>query len=115
MKVLVCGARDWDDYRAIWNRLKKLPKGTTIIHGNCRGADQMAGAAAEALGLKVIKEPALWNTLGKAAGLVRNQDILDEHHPDLVIAFHHDLDQSKGTKDMISRAKLIGIKVEEND
>jgi len=80
-----------------------------IIHGDCRGADRLAGQAAEQLGLTVRAYPAQWDSHGRAAGPIRNQQMIDEEHPDLVIAFHDDLTKSKGTRDMLQRAKRSGI------
>ena len=54
--------------------------------------------------MKVIKFPAEWDKYGKAAGVLRNQQMLDDGHPDLVVYFHKDLENSKGTKDMVTRA-----------
>lgn len=54
--------------------------------------------------------PANWSQYGHAAGPIRNQKMLDQN-PDLVIAFHFDLEHSKGTKDMINRAKKACIPV----
>ena len=54
--------------------------------------------------MNIIKFPADWNKYGKAAGVLRNQQMLDEGHPDLVVYFHKDIENSKGTKDMIIRA-----------
>ena len=75
------------------------------------GADKIAGEIATVFGLKVIPYPANWSAYGKAAGCVRNQLMLDREHPDEVWAFHEDLENSKGTKDMVERAEQAGIKV----
>jgi len=37
--------------------------------------------------------------------------MLDEGQPDLVVYFHDDIENSKGTKDMITRAKKDKVKV----
>lgn len=37
--------------------------------------------------------------------------MLEKYDPDLVLAFHSSIDTSKGTKDMIDRAKKAGKKV----
>lgn len=42
---------------------------------------------------------------------IRNKQMLDEGKPDLVLAFHTDIENSKGTKNMIYQAKKRGIKV----
>ena len=49
--------------------------------------------------------------LARAAGPIRNQRMLVEGKPDLVIAFHDDLESSRGTKDMIKRSLKAGIRV----
>jgi hypothetical protein len=53
--------------------------------------------------------PADWETHGRAAGPIRNQAMLDEGKPYLVIAFWDG--KSKGTLDMISRATRAGVPV----
>lgn len=108
MKVLVCGARDYKNYKKIETFLKDLPKDTIIIHGGCEGADNMAGEIAYKLNFKVLVFKAEWNKYGKAAGPIRNQKMI-EQKPDLVIAFHDCIEKSKGTKDMISKAEKYNI------
>lgn len=111
MKVLCCGDRNWKNDRAIWRELCALPAGTTIIHGNCAGADVICAKLAHKLGFKVIMVWADWEREGKAAGPIRNQRMLDIHHPDLVLAFHRFIAKSKGTKDMVDRAYKAGVPV----
>jgi len=113
MKVLICGDRNWNNYDSILRvvkRLKKKYKEVTIIEGECRGADKMAKRAAIECGLPYVGYPAKWDKYGKKAGPVRNQQMLDCENPDMVIAFHKNIAKSKGTKDMINRAKKAGIK-----
>ena len=43
MKVLVCGSRKWLEQKPIERELRKLPPGTIVVHGACRGADNIAG------------------------------------------------------------------------
>ncbi len=112
MKVLVCGDRHWSGYTVILRRLKNFPKDTVIIHGDCHGADRLAGRAAGILGLEVKPYPAEWDKYDNAAGPIRNQQMLDEGKPDSVLAFHSNLAKSKGTKDMIERARCVNIPVE---
>lgn len=111
MKVLVCGSRYWLEQAPIERELRKLPEGTVIIHGACRGADNIAGYVAEMLGFEVRPYPAPWDLLGPGAGIVRNQQMLDEEHPDRdgvlidkVLVFHKDPKLGKGTRDMVGRA-----------
>jgi len=113
MKVLVCGSRDWSwfDAKVIRRELSALPMGSVIIHGACRGVDRMADAIAKDLGLEVRAYPAKWRTHGKAAGPIRNQQMLDKECPGLVLAFSYDLSKNKGTADMVKRAWSAGIEV----
>ena len=82
-----------------------------MIHGGCSGADKISGDIGIKLGLKVIVFPAQWKKHGKRAGSLRNTQMLDKGRPDLVLAFHSDIEHSKGTKNMISQAKERNIQV----
>ena len=112
MKVLICGSREWKDAEKIAKRLRALPLGTIIVHGNCRGADRMAGKYAANIYLEVRAYSAEWGRFGSAAGVIRNKQMLDKEHPDLVIAFHENLVLSTGTKNMVHLARDRGIEVE---
>ena len=121
MKILVCGDRNWLDYALICRTLDPILLSMpdeypstfiTIIGGNAKGADTMAGIYAKAWALSLEVYPAEWKKYGRAAGPIRNQQMLDEGKPDRVIAFHDDIEHSKGTKDMVARAKKAGIPVE---
>lgn len=111
--VLVCGDREWDNFEVPRRVLGELPAETIIVHGNCRGADKIAGQVARyQLGLRVIPVPADWQQYGKAAGAIRNQKMLDDYPISRVIGFHDRFDESKGTKDMVDRAERAAIPCE---
>lgn len=110
-RVLICGDRHWTDEFLINMVLNTMPPGTVIIHGAAPGADKIAGRIAEAMGLTVEPYPAEWDKYGNAAGPLRNQRMLDEGKPTEVHAFHSDLRRSKGTKDMLRRAKRAGLPI----
>lgn len=110
LRVLVCGGRNWTDGDTIYNVLSRLAiKPTLLIEGEARGADSLARLAAEKLGVPVQKFPAKWKQYGRAAGYIRNKQMLDEGKPDMVIAFHNDIDTSKGTKMMVELARKAGV------
>ena len=111
MKIVACGDREWKDIDKIRERLAALPSDALLIHGDCRGADRIAGFVAHRLGMTVLPMPAKWTELGLAAGPIRNQAMIDLA-PDLVLAFHSNLSKSRGTVDTINRAKLAGIPFE---
>lgn len=112
MKVLVCGDRNWDDGPTVMKRLRELPRGVEIITGGARGADWWAEeTTVRFTGFKINVVRAEWVKYGKAAGIYRNLKMLDMK-PDLVIAFHNDLENSKGTKHTVNEARKRGIPVE---
>lgn len=116
MKILITGDRNWDDVETMVSALSSFPSGTILVHGACRGADVTGAAVGEQLGFVLRAYPADWDRYGKGAGPVRNQQMLDSEHlpyePILTcFAFHKDIKNSKGTADMVSRAKKAGIKV----
>ena len=110
MRIIVCGGRDYDDRGTVVRLLilvaEHLGQNLTIVHGAARGADTLVGEVAGELGLEVEPHPADWKTHGKAAGPIRNQQMLDAG-ADLVIAFPG----GKGTADMVERARKAGIVV----
>ena len=111
MILLITGDREWKDLSLIQETLKFYPDTTTIIQGGCKGADDLSRIAARRLGIKPITYMADWNTQGLAGGILRNQQMLDEGKPDLVLAFHDDIVNSKGTRDMIIRANISVVEV----
>lgn len=116
MRVLVCGGRNYghcqDDAAEMYFALRDIHEATpitAIIEGGAKGADEMARSMAEEFGAKAVTVPALWALHGKAAGPIRNQRMVDDFKPDLVVAFPG----GRGTADMVSRAKAAGIPVQE--
>lgn len=112
-RVLVTGGRDYADYAAVEAALAEfdldhyieLP---VLVHGAARGADSLAAQAAEFLGMPIEAHPANWRKYGKAAGAIRNQEMLDTG-VDIVLAFPG----GTGTADMIRRARKAGVEVRE--
>lgn len=113
MKIVVSGSRDWSDQsriEKIFLEIKEKRGGEEdgeeieLIHGDCQGLDILAGKVAKKLGWKVSTFPAQWGAYGKSAGPIRNRQMLDQK-PDLVIWFHDNISESKGTKDLLNEAK----------
>lgn len=114
MKVLICGSRGWHDpipIDTVLAGLDVLAEGRgeklTVIHGDARGADQLAGRLAKQWNAEVVTCPADWDKHGRAAGPIRNAEMLKEHDPDLVYAFRSS-GKSNGTDDMVSKARAAG-------
>lgn len=113
-KILVTGDREWDDIPRVLEELKGFRPGTILVHGACRGADIICAAMAEALGFVVRGYPADWEKHRRAAGPIRNRQMLKEEHKpeepiDLVLAFHNNIENSSGTADMIDCVIKAGI------
>jgi len=111
MMVLICGSRDWNNFKIIEDFILTLPKDTIIVEGDCKGADKISGYLGRQHGYRVIPVTAQWEKYGDAAGPIRNQEMLDLYKPELVVAFHNDIENSRGTKDMVTRATRVGIEV----
>ena len=119
LRILVCGGRDFIGYNLLQNTLEDLfcdrnVDKVKIISGGATGADFLAKVFAldeykENYWLTYQEFPANWKLYGKSAGAVRNQQMLEEGKPDLVVAFPG----NKGTADMIARARKAGIEVME--
>lgn len=110
MKVLATGGRNWEHDDVIFHALSRLPQRTTIMHGGAKGADTIVDGAAKRLNYGVEVYPANWKEYGRAAGPIRNREMLQKK-PDLVLAFHYDLASSKGTRDCVEEAQRRGIPV----
>jgi len=111
-RILICGDRNWTDVETIENFIRSLSPDTIIIHGNSKGADKIAERKAKEHGLTVKGYSADWNQYGRAAGPIRNKQMLLEGRPDKVVAFHNDLSKSRGTADMLRQAEKKGIAFE---
>lgn len=111
MNILICGSRNWKNSEIISRELSKISGARKVIHGGCKGADEISGTIAACLGIEVACFPAKWDLYGRAAGPKRNQQMLDEGKPDIVLAFHNDIEKSKGTQDMVKRARKAGVPV----
>lgn len=106
-RVIVCGGREFDDWPLMNETLSNaLDLDDIIVQGGAKGADFLARAWGKMNGLPVEEYPADWNTHGKAAGAIRNQQMLDTK-PVAVIAFPG----GSGTRDMVTRAKAAGVVV----
>lgn len=108
---LVCGGRDINDYEVVDTVLDRIAarigRPASLIHGDARGVDRIAGAWGAGLGCMVIPVPAQWDKYGKQAGYLRNETMADMR-PDRVIAFPG----GRGTMSMVKIAVQRGILVQ---
>lgn len=112
MRVLVCGGREYADREKLAAVLADLRQTRGIAHliaGGAPGADTLAAEWADDHHLPCSVFMADWEGLGRKAGPIRNQRMLDEGKPDLVVAFPG----GRGTADMVRRAREAGVEVVE--
>jgi hypothetical protein len=113
MRVIVAGAVAWSDADAIRRELSKLPPGTVVIHGDCPGADAIAGRVAVELGFAVeamAKSAADRSRYGRAAWKGLNERMLAAG-AELVLAFHPDFEASRGSKHLAELAHTACVAV----
>ena len=112
--VLFTGSRHLDDDRTkqmVYDILWEYDPDKVIIrHGNARGLDRIVDEQARLLSFEVQAFEAEWDEYGRAAGHIRNKQMLEtEPIPVLVHAFPHPHLPSKGTWDCVSQAGAHGI------
>ncbi|MHA2264570.1 MAG: SLOG family protein [Candidatus Thorarchaeota archaeon] len=121
-RVIVCGGRRWNDTKPIKRELsqRKLKYGLELIMvcGLCPGkeedesADMLAWRIARSLGIDRAGFPANWiGRKGKSGGPVRNIIMLQLIKPHEVLAFHKNIEESRGTKHMLKIAEAAGVEV----
>lgn len=119
------GSRQWWDFGAVvvwvshfWDvearRCRhRVNDGTSvevhICHGGATGADTMAGKVAALSRFPATVFEANWGLYRKAAGHIRNQQMLEEFKPDMGLAFLRADLPCRGTRDMMNRLFNAGI------
>ena len=114
-KVIVAGSRDFNDYEFLCETLDKELLDLTeandiiddiqIVSGTAKGADKLGERYAKQNQYSVQQFPADWNTFGKKAGYIRNEEMAK--YADACICFWDG--ESRGTKHMIDLAKKYNL------
>lgn len=110
MRIIVCGGRRFEDRHFVFMALDALHKKypiTLVIHGEAQGADNMGRLWARERQIPCRGVPADWQKHGGSAGPIRNQKMLDEQLPGVVVAFPG----GTGTAHMVKIAKQANVKV----
>lgn len=115
MRILITGSRSWTDRAAIrqaivaWGQsVGAHPQQVTIVHGGAPGADILAADVALEFGCPSEEHRADWHTHGKAAGPIRNAEMV-ALGATACLAFP--IGASPGTRGCMRLAEAAGIPV----
>ncbi len=102
MKLIIAGSRGINDYNIVKHcYLESGLQATEIISGTARGVDRLGEQLANEFNIPIKRFPADWDGLGKKAGYVRNQQMVE--YADGLLALWDG--ESKGTLHCINAAK----------
>ena len=105
--LAVVGGRDYADYdnfkRIITEYVGEIGTPSTIISGGAKGVDTMAKLWTKENNIELIEFKPDWATHGKAAGILRNTDIIEASSHVLALPTK----KSIGTHDSIRKAKSL--------
>jgi len=108
MKTIIAGSREVTSYHEVKQAIEKSEFDITqVVSGCARGVDRLGEKFAADYNIPCVKFPADWNTHGKRAGYLRNQQMAD--YADALIAIWDG--ESRGTKHMIDIATKAGLAV----
>lgn len=123
VKIIIAGSREFDNYDFLKSNMDVLfnlfgidkeKEQIEIICGMCRGADMLGERFAKENNYAIKYFPADWDKYGKAAGVIRNEEMAkyaaeyeDEDDEGILVAFWDG--KSRGTKNMIENAEKYGL------
>jgi hypothetical protein len=117
MRLIVSGGREFADVPLIWRELDKLLASEPIevlmegasddVAGPYRGADFWAHEWALAREIPALRVRAKWKEHGKAAGPIRNGEMIKLYQANFLLAFPG----GAGTADMIRQAERAGLAI----
>jgi hypothetical protein len=114
-RILVTGSRDFTDFGTIYEAIQNAAFGVedrdiVVVHGNARGADKLARLAAIKLGFRHEPHPADWDGYGRAAGFIRNAEMVNLG-ADICLAVFQSGAGNRGTNHCSGLAVQAGIPV----
>lgn len=112
MRIIIAGSRGLtfafqDIVDSMHSLAGKQIHATEIVSGCARGVDLAGEKWAEINGVPIKRFPAYWKAHGRAAGPLRNEQMAE--YADALLAVWDG--RSRGTADMIRRAKAHGLSV----
>lgn len=110
MRVLICAGRHYADTkmsRQVLDAYHRLRPVQVLIHGGSQFLGSDVEDWARETGVDVVRYPPNWQRHGKQAERHRNQFMLTDSRPDVIIA----LPGGDDTLELVSQAKASGIHV----
>lgn len=111
VKVIIAGGRNFENYQLLKFKCNNILKGITdeiqIVSGGSTGADLLGERYAREKKLICKRFEAEWAKNGKVAGPIRNEEMAK--YSNYLIAFWDG--KSKGTADMINKAKMYNLDI----
>lgn len=118
MRLVISGGRYFNDVALLWRTLDEIHNETPVqllvegasddVTGPYIGADFWAHQWALARQVPCIRERAEWKKLGRAAGPIRNGNMLKGYLPDRLVAFPG----GRGTANMVSQSEKAGLVIQ---
>lgn len=113
--VLFTGSREWTRRRSVQSVVQGLMEARgnelAIVSGGAAGLDTIVEETCHNYGVPFARVDANWDYYHKAAGPIRNGWMLRLCCPREAHAFHSNLKNSKGTRDMVERCERAEIPV----
>lgn len=125
VRIIIAGGRGFNNYELLKQSVDDIITGIRnanrinekqlieFISGTARGADQLGEKYASTTIWYTRRFPANWDTYGKSAGYIRNEEMakyaMSDNGYGVLIAFWDG--KSRGTKHMIDLAKKHGLEV----
>ena len=120
VRMIVAGGRSFSNYEALANSIEAYLRDSNIVYGQleivsggCAGVDLLGERFANERGIAITRFPAQWKKYGRAAGIIRNQEMIDYTADGtsrgILIAFWDG--KSKGTGYTVKHSEKAGIEV----
>jgi hypothetical protein len=108
MRTIIAGGRTITDPRLVSAAVAHAGfEVSVVLSGAARGADRLGEEWAALRGIPVERYPADWNRHGRAAGPIRNREMI--RHAEALLAIWDGA--SRGTADVIGAARQAGLQV----
>ena len=111
MITIIAGTRTINNYRLLKHEITKAEKDgieiTEVVSGGCMGVDELGEKYARVMEIPLHVFHAEWRTRGKAAGPIRNSQMVE--FADALIAIWDG--KSPGTRNIIKQARAAGLKI----